>query len=188
MPRKKNKRKRRQASVSNLGQRLIILGTILIAIFGIWRVHNLRLLSFNRDFQPRQTSGSKPVRVSLSRSNLTLPVTEATITDGSWEVSSSGASHWDNSANPGEGGNIVIYGHNKNNLFGPIRWLNKDDEIVLTNTENQDYRYKIVDTLVVNPDQTDYLLPTEEETLTLYTCTGFLDSKRYLVIAKPALD
>lgn len=167
------------------GVKLILAGTLLLVIFGIWRIHEVRLLAFNSRFAATVPTGRRPTRISLPKVKIDLAVTEATVTDGSWEISPDGASHWDNSANPGQPGNIVIYGHNKTNLFGPIRWLELDDEIVLTDDQNQKYHYRIVNTVIVSPNDIAYLLPTEEETLTLYTCTGFWDSQRYLVIAQP---
>ncbi|MDZ4229403.1 MAG: sortase, partial [Patescibacteria group bacterium] len=116
--------------------------------------------------------------------NLHLPITEATVTDGSWEISPDGASHWDNSANPGETGNIVIYGHNKTNLFGPIRWLSLGEEVTITDADGNEHRYRITETATVSPNQIEYIQPKNEETLTLYTCTGLFDSQRYVVIAK----
>jgi len=38
------------------------------------------------------------------------------------------------------------------------------------------------------PSDTTYLLPTKVEILTLYTCTGFLDSKKLIVRAMPAVQ
>lgn len=124
-------------------------------------------------------------RVKIDKVGLDLAVEPAVISDGTWEVSATGASHWSNSANPGQGGNIVIYGHNKNNLFGPIRWLNLGDKIEITDKNENKYEYIIKQIVTTNPDQVEYVLPTEEETLTLYTCTGFFDKDRYLVISRP---
>jgi len=107
------------------------------------------------------------------------------IDDEVWQVSEKGASHLSISANPGEKGNIVIYGHNKNNLFGPIRWLEKGDSIKVINEEEKEFLYKVVGTVQVNPTELEYVLPKEKEILTLYTCDGFLDSRRYVVLAEP---
>ena len=114
-----------------------------------------------------------------------LAVTEAVVTDGTWEISETGASHWNSSANPVESGNVVIYGHNKNSLFGPIRWLEIGDEVEVTTAEGDTIIYRVEETAVVSPKDINYVLPTNSERLTLYTCTGFLDRQRYIVIALP---
>ena len=143
-------------------------------------------MSFGRPTAGIVSTGPAPVKIDIPKVNLHLPVSETTVTDGTWEISPDGASHWDNSANPGEAGNIVIYGHNKTNLFGPIRWLSLGDEIILTDAQGNEHNYRITETVTVPPTQTEYILPKDEEILTLYTCTGLFDSQRYLVIAKPA--
>ena len=38
-------------------------------------------------------------------------------------------------------------------------------------------------TQVVTPDQTHILAPSDDRRVTLYTCTGFLDRKRFVVTA-----
>jgi LPXTG-site transpeptidase (sortase) family protein len=190
MPRKTNKKQKpgKHQPFAHRGGGLILLGLILWLIFGFWRLFQLNILSFSGKIDAQTPAGTAAVAIDIPRVNLHLPVIEATVTDGSWEISPDGASHWDNSANPGGGGNIVIYAHNKTNLFGPIRWLNRGDEIVLTDAEGQQHRYHITETVTVSPKQIDYILPKTEEVLTLYTCTGLFDKDRYLVIAQPAAD
>ena len=169
-------------------QSLICLfsGLFLISIFIGWRFYNARILSFKTDnvSASAETQSSNPISISISSIGLTLPVEESAIVDGVWQISYQGASHLDKSADPGEGGNIVIYGHNKNLLFGPIRWLKEGDLIEITDESGTLYSYRVVKTVITTPDDIEYVLPKSEEILTLYTCTGFLDSKRLIVVAK----
>ena len=51
-------------------------------------------------------------------------------------------------------------------------------------TKEKWYEYEIKEIKEVLPSQTETIAPTKEETLTLYTCSGFSDSKRLIVIAK----
>ncbi|AKM79525.1 MAG: Peptidase C60 sortase A and B [Candidatus Beckwithbacteria bacterium GW2011_GWB1_47_15] len=164
---------------------LIFSGVLLVLVFASWRWHESRILAFNRQFEVVETSGVAPVAIKIPKVNIDLAVTEATITDNTWEISATGASHWDNSANPGEGGNIVIYGHNKTNLFGPIRWVSPGEIIEVTGADGKVYEYKITETVITEPNDVAYVLPKDKETLTLYTCTGLFDSKRYIVVAEP---
>ena len=46
------------------------------------------------------------------------------------------------------------------------------------------YSYEVVDIKEVYPNQTEVIEETDDETLTLYTCSGFADSKRLIVVAK----
>lgn len=167
------------------GLGLISGGLILIVVFSGWRIRELTRLSFKGQMRGVNQE-SQISRVKIDKVGLDLAVEPAVISDGTWEVSDKGVSHWSNSANPGQGGNIVIYGHNKNNLFGPIRWLSLGDKIEITDKNENKYEYIIKQIVTTNPDDIEYVLPTNEETLTLYTCTGFLDRQRYVVVAKAA--
>ena len=165
---------------------LLIVGFFLIALFSGWRFYNARILSFKTDnvSASSESQSSNPVSINIPSIGLTLPVEESTIIDGVWQISYQGASHLDKSADPGEGGNMVIYGHNKNSLFGQIRWLKEEDLIEIKNEEGVLYSYRVVKTVITTPDDIEYVLPKSEEILTLYTCTGLLDSKRHIVLAK----
>lgn len=129
-----------------------------------------------------------PSRIIISSLKIDLPVTPGKIVDDVWEISDTGASYLLGSGIPGKPGNLVIYGHNKNNLFGPIRWLEKGDEIKIKNKREQEFIYKVVETKTVSPKNVEVLAPTEEAILTLYTCSGFLDSQRFIVVAKLQLS
>ena len=171
----------------------LVTGLILLALFTAAKAYRSGILSFSaRPTELTRVAPASPqpppTAIVIPRINLNLPITQAKVTDGTWEVSATGASHWDTSANPGEPGNMVIYGHNQTNLFGPIRWLEIGDLIEVTNSKGQIYTYKVDQTVIVPPTDLTYILPTTTETLTLYTCTGFLDSRRHLVIAHPIAD
>lgn len=108
--------------------------------------------------------------------------------EGNWTISETVASYLSNSAKPGENGNIIIYGHNKRSILGNIRALKGDEIITITTQDNNEHKYAIEKITEVDPKDTEYLKPTTEETLTLYTCAGFMDKKRFIVQAKPYLE
>lgn len=125
----------------------------------------------------------KPVRFVMPRLAIDLDVVEAQVKNGYWELSEKSASHGQGSANPGEKGNTVIFAHARPELFGPIRDAKKDDAIYVF-TKERWFKYRIVELKLVNPDQLEVIAPTGDETLTLFTCSGFLDSKRFIAVAK----
>lgn len=104
---------------------------------------------------------------------------------GKWTVSDDVGSYLDGSAKPGEGGNIIIYGHNKQDIFGPLTDLDGTESVRLTTEDGREYDYRITSLQEVTPEQTQLLQPTDEEVLTIYTCSGWLDSKRFVVRARP---
>ncbi len=126
-----------------------------------------------------------PIRILVPKYKVDLPIIEAKVVNGLWELSETTASHGVGSANPGDKGNIVVFAHARDDLFGPIRYIQKDDEIYLL-TKDKWHKYKVEETKLVDPSEVKVIAPTKKETLTLYTCSGFLDSKRLIVVAKPS--
>ena len=125
-----------------------------------------------------------PSRLLIPRFKVDLPINEARIIDQQWEISQNGASWLSGTGLPGQDGNIVIYGHNKRTILGPIRCLSKGDEIKVIDQQAREHVYLVTETKTVASNNVQILLPASEERLTLYTCTGFLDRERYVVIAK----
>lgn len=125
-----------------------------------------------------------PMRIIIPTLSIDLPVTESRVVDGYWEVSEMTASHGMGSSLPGQNGNIVIFAHARKGLFLPLRGIRANDRIyVLTN--DRWYRYRTENIREVAPTDVAVIRPTADETLTLFTCSGFLDSKRLVVVAKP---
>lgn len=132
----------------------------------------------------QKTSTQIPLRILVPGRSVDIPIVEAAITNGSWEISETTASHGMGSSFPGEVGNTVIFAHAREGLFLPLREIKKDEDVYIL-TPQKWFRYRVVDTKLVTPDQIEVIKPTTDETLTLFTCSGFLDSKRLIVIAKP---
>ena len=163
----------------------LTLGLVLIAV-GLYFHSAQSVLSFDRvpDYQETVNQESLPVRVRIERIGIDLPVTESKIKNGVWEISDTGASHLGVSGRPGKS-NMVIYGHNRAHLFGPLFKIEGGDLVEIRDENDEVYIYMVEKILEVNPNQVEVIAPTEEEILTLYTCSGFLDSKRLIVVAKP---
>ena len=79
--------------------------------------------------------------------------------------------HIPGTALPGQPGNVGIAGH-RDTFFRPLRNIRQDDIITLT-TVRGEYRYRVVSTRVVSPDNVAVLDPTGDEILTLVTCHPF---------------
>ena len=87
------------------------------------------------------------------------------------------------SAYPDETGNQVIFAHARKGLFLPLKNV-KVGQIVYVMTKEKWFSYKIEEIKEVLPSQTEVIAPTPDQVLTLYTCSGFADSKRLIVKAK----
>lgn len=164
------------------------IGLSLLLIFFIWRFFQLIKLSFYKaDFQAPVTAGIEATNIKIPKVNLDLPVVSTSIKNGVWEVPQVAVGHLDQSATINSEGNIVLYAHNTNNLFGPIRWLSVGDEIILTGIDGRGYKYQVSETITVKPNIVDYVLSTDSERLTLFTCTGLFDLDRFIVVATPVM-
>ncbi len=130
------------------------------------------------------TSVQAPLRIIIPSLEIDISIKEAKIINGFWELSETTASHGAGTANPGQNGNIVIFAHAREKLFLPLRNI-KSDALVYILTKDSWHRYQVTTTKLVNPNDVMVIAPTKEETLTLFTCSGFLDSKRLIVSAKP---
>ena len=94
-----------------------------------------KLLSDKEPSQP-------PSRVIIPGLKMDLPIVEAKVVAGIWEISETTASHGIGSANPGENGNIVIFAHARDDLFGPLRNL-KQNDIIYILTKDRWYKYEV---------------------------------------------
>ena len=149
---------------------------------------------------PQPTSTPTPIilparRIIVPKIKLDSRVVESPIRDGQWVVPKFVAGHLEGTADPGQGGNVVLSGHvesiSSGNVFANIGTLEPGDRLSLL-TEAAEFQYVVREKRVVRNDDLSVILPTSEETLTLITCTGtFLPAtrdfdRRLVVIAKPA--
>jgi sortase A len=81
------------------------------------------------------------------------------------------AGHIAGTSLPGQPGNIGISGH-RDTFFRPLRHIERNDLITLT-TVSGEYRYRVLSTSVVGPDDVAVLEPGADEILTLVTCYPF---------------
>ena len=72
---------------------------------------------------------------------------------------------------PGQPGNVGISGH-RDTFFRPLRKIEPNDIVTLT-TMAGEYRYRVLSTKVVGPDDVAVLDAGDDETLTLVTCYPF---------------
>lgn len=107
------------------------------------------------------------------------------------------------SAGPGQGENIVLWGHVLRFRTSPstpapfehLKDLKLGAQIVLYDIQGTAYRYVVTQQVRVTPDQVEYILPVGKERLTLVSCIGdkvIADngvvemSHRLVTIAEPA--
>jgi sortase A len=132
------------------------------------------------------TPASEPIKILIPSVNIDLPVVESQIVNGYWTISDTKASHGEGSGYPGQKGNIVIFAHAKNDMFGPLKKIKTGANIYLL-SNNRWYKYQVQSSELVSPTELSSVQETTDETLTLFTCSGFLDAKRLIVKAIPGV-
>lgn len=147
-----------------------------------------------------------PTRIIIPAIGVDAPVVpvswQAVEVDGqmqtAWEVPALYAAGWHEASAPlGVGGNTVLNGHNTSNgeVFRDLYTLDAGDTITVY-SEDTPYAYAVTEILLlpeagqpldVRLDNARYILPTNDERLTLVTCHPY-GSLRYrlIVIAQPA--
>jgi LPXTG-site transpeptidase (sortase) family protein len=166
---------------------LFVIGITCIFFFISWKIHEATILSFSyHPIAPTQVNKhNHPTNISIPSIHVNLPIFETNIINGIWQIAENGASHLTSSKGPGEQGTIIIYGHNTTNRFATIPFMRFGEKVILQTEDKRIYLYTVTKTLVVSSDQTEVLANQKEETLILYTCYGFGDLQRFVVIAKP---
>jgi len=139
---------------------------------------------------PRGTSGRRAAvengtviaRLEAPAVNLSTAVLEGSDDD----ILNRAAGHIEETAFPGERGNVGIAGH-RDTIFRPLRRLRVGDALNIS-TSDHVYRYRISKTMIVAPEDVYVLNPTNRPTLTLVTCYPFdfigHAPKRYIIKAE----
>lgn len=129
------------------------------------------------------TYGSKYANLKISSIDLELPVYYG----ATYNILKSGIAHDDISYFPGEGGSVVMAGHNFKSFLANLPKAKIGDKIILDTTYGI-FEYEIYDTKIVEETATDEVpIQKEKEILMLYTCWPINNighaSQRYVVYA-----
>ena len=136
------------------------------------------------------------LRLIIPRVGVDVPLIEAPIVGREWDISllRGEAAHLGGTAAVGEHGNIVLAGHITipGGGWGPFRELETmqpGDEVFIQD-QDEIIRYEVTGLEIVAPDDVYVVFPTEEDRLTLLTCTNWdpeqgVYTRRVAVIAVP---
>lgn len=125
-----------------------------------------------------------PIKVTIG-DKISEDILPQVLEDGIWSVPATAAAHLITSAYPYEPNNIIVYGHNTWAVFAKLKNVQQTDIIKLTLANGSEREYEITEIIEVTPDKIEYLKPTQAEILTIYTCSGWMDSKRLIIRAVP---
>lgn len=164
-----------------------ILGWVLITV-GIVLLCIIILLTQMSNISPqKQTvvltqipSEVFPVKIDFDSRN-PLDITRGKYQFNSWKLDDKHPVYLQGSGIPGENGNIVIYGHNKKEVFGHLNQVKLGDQISILTNQGETLIYSVDSIKDVFPYQVDVLKPTDFQKITLFTCSGIFDSKRLVI-------
>jgi len=128
------------------------------------------------------TSGPPPLgRIEIPRVGVSAVVDEG---DSDSTLAES-VGHLSGTALPGELGNVALAAH-RDTYFRDLADIQNGDEIFFT-TATAIYKYRVSDTLIVDPSDVGVLAPSTDSRLTLITCYPFHyigpAPKRFVVVA-----
>ncbi|RJR15362.1 sortase [Candidatus Microgenomates bacterium] len=169
----------------------IVSGAVLLTtgLFLTWQRYNPNRLKFQYELSaPTPMHTVEPLILQIPAAHISVPIQTTALTDNRWPTTTQGVTYLANSPLPGDRGNSIMYGHNWENILGDLTKVKPGDTISVSfnNALVKDFRVSYVQ--IVSPDQTHVLSPTSDSRLTIYTCTGFLDSKRLVVVSEPIAE
>lgn len=180
----------------------IVLAALLVSLILIVYDFGLPLIERKIDPPKRDISHEddpgKITEFSLVIEKLGINVPVVPNVDGKKEeiyndALNSGVAHYQNTALPNSGSNIVIFGHSSTilgigkyaSIFAGLNNLEQGDELKL-NFNQKEYLYLVSGKEIIAADDFSQILPTERERLTLFTCwpVGTADM-RLVIVAAP---
>ncbi|MFA5967089.1 MAG: class D sortase [Patescibacteria group bacterium] len=131
-------------------------------------------------------------KVIIPKINVDAPIVFPATADNQviLEAIKNGVAHYPGTALPGKAGNVFITGHSSyywwsggqyNRVFTLLDKLTVNDLIYIHYGGNE-YVYKVRDSIVVLPSQTEVLNPTATATLSLMTCTPVGTNLKRLIV------
>jgi len=174
-----------------LSKLLVVIGVLIITIasYTYWQRNNPNRLKFNAAAEyvvvekNTQVQDSDPIGLVIQDLGIRLPIIEANYFEDRWETTSEGVSYLNSTVQPGEIGNSVLYGHNWGSILKNLPKAKPGQTIQIIYADGSTKDFEITYTQEVTPNDTSILKNTKDTRITLYTCSGFLDSKRFVVTA-----
>ena len=167
---------------TGLGISLILFGSYLV-----YKRNNPNRIAFAKSepeiIDNKTKNLSDPIIINISSVAVHLPIFFSEIKNNQWEVTDNGVSYLKSSVIPGEVGNSIMYGHNWNNILGNLIKVKTGEKIEILFEDGSKKEFIITLIQEVKPHDVSILNNTIDSRITIYTCSGFLDSKRFVVTA-----
>lgn len=173
---------------SLLSKILISSGIVIVIVASVllWKRNDPNRLQFDSKDIP-DTAGAtqlaEPVGLIIESLRLKLPIIPATKKGEMWETTASGVSYLTLSPRPGESGNSILYGHNWGSILGSLHSIRPGQIIEIYYSDGTVREFVVLSLSEISPQDISVLDASDDSRVTLYTCSGFFDQKRLVVIA-----
>lgn len=129
------------------------------------------------------TYGTNYATLKIESAKIDLPIYYG----ADYTILKNGIAHDENSYFPGEGGSVILAGHNFKKFLGNLPKAERED-IIEINTTYGNFKYKIYDTKIIGENEVDQVpIQNEKEILMIYTCYPINNighaTQRYVVYA-----
>lgn len=162
-----------------LANLLIISGLSILLVFCVhfYQINNPNRLKIENSANLKIENSKEiyPLSLEIKDLDISLPVIPTVYDGKNWNTTSDGVSYI---------GNNIFYGHNWKSILGNLTHSKIGQKISVYFSDKTIKIYEIVEIKIVEPNNTNILSVANNKTLIIYTCTGFFDSKRFVVIAK----
>jgi LPXTG-site transpeptidase (sortase) family protein len=191
MARKKNYPKRRTLSVKYFLNLILAFGLIAAGVSLVFWATYLQgwdIAPQSQNQAASQTSSQKPIekpaKIYIAKMQKTLDISDGYVQNNRWVISKTGVSYLTTSGSLGQVGNVVLYGHNTLSVLGGLWKVQNWDFVEVTAADGKVFKYQIFERKEVKPNAVEILNQTQDARLTIYTCSGFLDTARFVVVGK----
>jgi len=123
----------------------------------------------------RQPSNHRSQASAWNVGHLSIPaigLSEPVRAGVSLDVLDQGVGHWAGTSSPGAAGNVVLAGHRTTftRPFHDLDRLSPGDVIEMTNGQGIEVKYRVSETMIVDPSATWITFDHKNPTLTLFAC------------------
>lgn len=161
---------------------------IFLALTLLWQRNNPNRIRFNSLPQSKEiaylSEKNIPTQLIIKKLSIDLAIYPAKINKQRWETTTQGVSWLASTPLPGEKGNSVIYGHNWLNLLGNILFIKPGNQIEIIFQDGSRKTFIAERSAIVSPSNVSVLNQSDDKKITLYTCIGLFDEKRFVVVSK----
>ena len=147
-----------------------------------WQTPTQAEPQFNQEETDKEAP--KPAKIYIPKLERTLDVSDGFVENNRWVISKTGVSYLTTSGKLGESGNVVLYGHNTKDVLGSLWKVQVGDIVEITDSGGNVHKFEIFERKEVKPNSVEILESTADSRLTIYTCSGFLDTARFVVVGK----